>query len=149
MRRRISSGRLSRINRLVFFYFFRDYSNDTLDAGIEFTTLSPIDRRRLLCRALTFNIKGAKRDSFTVDRATRKIRGLSGRYVCYWIDPRRDSVKVYDRTYRRLRGGNYFHASRRVESELAFDDDGFEKKAENLVSAPRSYYEVFVRLFRF
>ncbi len=149
MTRKRSSEPLTRIYRLVFLYFFRDYDKGTLDSGIEFTTLLPINRRRIVCKALTVNIKGLRRDVFTVDRLTRRIRGLPGRYVCYWIDLRRRSGKVYDRTYRRIGPGSYFHSSRKAESELGFDEQGLEKRAENLVFSPRRYHEVFVRLLRF
>ena len=140
---------LSRIRHLVFLYLFRDFDRGTLDTGIEFTTLLPIKGRRVLCKAMTFNIKGLRRDTFTVDRITRKIRGLRGRYACYWIGRRSESIKVYDRTYRKLSSVTYLHASAKAESELEFDHEGLERRAENMVFRPRRYHEVFVRLFRF
>jgi hypothetical protein len=140
---------LSRIRRLVFLYLFRDYGKGTLDTGIEFTTLLPLTGRRILCKAITLNIKGLRKDTFVVDRLTRKIRGLRGRYVCYWINRNSKSVRVYDRLYREHSEGTYLHASAKAESEIKFDDKGFERRAENLVFSPRQYHEVFVRLISF
>ncbi len=140
---------LNRIQRLVFLYLFRDFDNGTLDTGIEFTTLLPLRRNRILCQAMTFNIKGLKRDVFTVDRSNRRILNLRGRYACYWIGGKRDSERIYDRTYRKSSDGTYFHSSKNAMSELAFDREGLEKRAENLVFSPRRYHEIFLRLFRF
>jgi hypothetical protein len=109
---------LSRIRRLVFLYLFRDYGKGTLDTGIEFTTLLPLTGRRILCKAITLNIKGLRKDTFVVDRLTRKIRGLRGRYVCYWINRNSKSVRVYDRLYRELSVGTYLHVSVKADSEF-------------------------------
>lgn len=133
----------------MFFYLFRDYDRGTLDTGIEFTTLRPLRKSRILCRAITFNVKGLRRDSFIVDSSNGEILNMRGRYICYWIDSRRDSAKIYDREYRRSAGGPYVHSSRNAMSELEFDQEGLEKRAENLVFSPRRYHEIFVRLFRF
>lgn len=140
---------LNRIQRLVFLYLFRDFDKGTLDTGIEFTTLLPLRRNRILCRAMTLNIKGLKRDVFVVDRSNRRILNLRGRYVCYWIGGRRDSETIYNRIYRKGSEGTYFHNSKNATSELTFDREGLEKRAENLVFGSRRYHEIFVRLFRF
>ena len=145
-----SSTRLfNRIHRLVFLYLFRDFDKGTLDTGIEFTTLLPLRKGRVMCRAMTFNIKGLKRDSFVVDGSNRRIVNLPGRYVCYWINGRQDSATIYNRPYRKSSDSSYVHNSRNAKSEVAFDGEGLEKRAENLVSGPRRYHEIFVRLFRF
>ena len=112
-------------------------------------SLLPLRKGRVMCRAMTFNIKGLKRDSFVVDGSNRRIVNLPGRYVCYWINGKQDSATIYNRPYRKSSDGSYVHNSRNAKSEVAFDGEGLEKRAENLVSGPRRYHEIFVRLFRF
>lgn len=149
MNHAMSPGLLNRIQRLVFLYLFRDFDKGTLDTGIEFTTLLPLRRNRILCRAMTLNVKGLKRDVFMIDRSNRRILDLRGRYVCYWIGGKSNSERIYNRTYQRSSDGTYFHSSKNATSELAFDREGLERRAENLVSSPRRYHEIFLRLFRF
>jgi hypothetical protein len=138
-----------RSHRLLFLYLFRDFDKGTLDIGIEFTTISPLDRDRTLCSAVTLNINGLTRDRFMVDRSNRRILSLPGRYICYWVNGVTDSTYIYNRQYLKGSKGRYVHNSRAVKSEIAFDNEGFEVSAENLVSTPRRYHEKFIRLFRF
>ncbi len=140
---------LRRPNRLVFFYIFRDFDKGTFDAGLEFTTLVSVTRGNILCKSITANIKGWRHDSFLVSQRSRRILNLRGRYIVYWTSGRRGSEMIYNRRYRTRDGRIYHHASRDSQSQLTYDDEGFEKAAENSISHPRRYYEKFVRLFRF
>lgn len=140
---------MERIHRLLFLYLFRDFDKCTLDLGLEFTTLLPLKGGRILCKAVTLNIKGLNRDDFIVDQSNRKILSLPGRYICYWVDRESNSAQIYNRLYLKSSRGRYVHDSSAVKSELVFDNEGIGVRAENLVSSPRRYHEKFIRLFRF
>lgn len=131
----------------MFLYFFRDFDKDTLDVGLEFTTISPMRDGKILCRATTANIKGLAHRSFLVDASTRSILGLPGRHICYWINGK-NYERIYDRVYRKMGNGKYVHASRNAKSQFLYDLEGLEKRARNIVSRPRRYQEKFVRLLR-
>jgi len=140
---------LTSIRRLLFFYLFRDFDNNTFDAGLEFMTLRPVEGGRILCQAATLNMKGVRRDRFVVESSDRSIVNLPGRYICYWVNDCDERAWIYNRTYRRAEDGTYHHRSPDAKSIIKFDKDGLEKGAENLVSSPRRYYEKFVRLLSF
>jgi len=140
---------LKEVRRLLFFYLFRDFDKRTIDAGFEFTTISPTEDSKVLCRATTINMKGVKRARFLVDASDRSIVNLPGRYICYWVDGKNDEEPIYNRIYRKENTGTYVHLSREARSQLTFDDQGLEREAENLVSSPRRYHEKFIRIFRF
>ena len=140
---------LERIHRLLFLYIFRDFDKRTLDVGLEFTTLLPRAGGTVLCKAVTLNHKGLNRDNFLADRSNRNILGMSGRYICYWANTENDSARIYNRLYSKSSNGSYVHNSSAVKSEVVFDDNGMEVRAENLVSSPRRYHEKFIRFFRF
>jgi hypothetical protein len=140
---------VQRAYRLLFLYLFRDFDKGTLDVGFEFTTIGPLKGGRILCKAATLNVKGLNRDTFLVEQATRKILSFPGRYICYWVDSETDSAQIYNRQYLKGSKGRYVHNSSAVKSELVFDNEGIEVRAENWVSSPRRYHEKFIRLFRF
>jgi hypothetical protein len=142
-------GFVKRTYRLLFLYLFRDFDKGTLDVGFEFTTICPLKGGRILCKAATLNVKGLSRNHFMVDQSTRKILSLPGRYICYWVDIESDSAQIYNRNYLKDSKGGYVHNSSAVKSELVFDNEGIEVRAENWVSSPRRYHEKFIRLFRF
>jgi hypothetical protein len=140
---------LGRPHRLPFLYILRDFGEGTLDVGLEFTTLLPLKGGVVLYRAVTLNHRGLRHDTFLTDQSNRRILGMPGMYICYWIPVASRSAHIYDRSYRKSTNGRYVHKSDAAESEIVFDDDGIEVRAENLVSVLRRYHEKFIRLLRF
>ena len=134
--------------RLLFLYLFRDFDTGDIDFGFEFTTLSRARRGHILCRTMTTNLRGVERHSFLVDEHDRSIINLPGRFVCYWIGGG-ERERIYQRIYKRAGGGSYVHVSQEAWSRLVFDEEGIEKRAENMVLTPRRYHEKFIRLLRF
>jgi hypothetical protein len=140
---------LRKTHRLLFLYIFRDFDEGTLDVGLEFTTLSPLKGGVVMCKAITLNHKGVSRDIFLADQSTRRILSMPGRYICYWVHAEDNSAHIYNRVYQKASNRCYVHGSEAAKSEIVFDDNGIEVRAENLVSSPRRYHEKFVRLLRF
>jgi hypothetical protein len=140
---------LKKTYRLLFLYLFRDFDEGTLDVGLEFTTLLPLRGGIVMCRALTLNHRGLSRDSFLADQSNRRILSMPGRYICYWVHLADASAHIYNRIYQKRANRSYVHKSDAAKSEIVFDDNGIEVRAENLVSSPRRYYEKFIRLLRF
>jgi hypothetical protein len=140
---------LRKTHRLLFLYIFRDFEEGALDVGLEFTTLMPLKGGVVMCRAVTLNHRGLRRDTFLADQSNRRILTMPGRYVCYWVHVGDSSTRIYNRVYQKSANGSYVHKSDAAKSEIVFDDNGIEVRAENLVSGPRRYHEKFVRLLRF
>ncbi len=139
---------LASASRLLFLYFFRDWDTRSIDIGFEFTTLTRLSGKRVVCRTVTINRRGVERHIFLVDESDRSIIDLPGRFVCYWVEGGQKE-QIYQRTYMRSNRGTYVHVSQEARSKLVFDKHGIEKRAENLELAPRRYQEKFVRLLRF
>jgi hypothetical protein len=137
----------SKVHRLFFLYLFRDFDQGTLDVGLEITTLFRPEGGKILCRTTTVNVKGTSRKDFVVSESDRSVMGLPGRYICYW-NGGRETELIYERLYKKEGPRSYVHKSSRARSEIIYDQDGFEKRAENLVFAPRRYHEKFIRLLR-
>lgn len=135
------------MHRLFFLYLFRDFDHGTLDVGIEYANLSRFEVGKVLCRTTTVNAKGIARKDFLVSESDRSVIGLPGRYICYWTGGRETEL-IYERPYKKAGARSYVHSSLRARSEVIYDEDGFEKRAENIVFAPRRYHEKFIRLLR-
>lgn len=138
-----------RIRRLIFIYLFRDFDKGTLDAGIEFTTIANVDHGNVLCKSTTANVRGVRRDSFVVNRKSRHILNLPGRYIVYWVNGKTKLEKIYNRVYSSRDGRTYVHFSLQARSRISYDHEGLEETAENMVLHPRRYHEKFVRLMKF
>jgi len=148
MSKRRSEPRIKRSHRLLYLYLFRDFDMRTLDAGLEYTVLSPQMNGVVLCHGMTVNLKGVRRHNFVVQESSRRILNLAGRYVCYWTRGHRKEW-IYGRPYVKEGNRTYVHSSTAARSTLRYDSDWIEKAAENLVSHPRRYHEKFTRLLRF
>jgi hypothetical protein len=139
---------ISNTYRLLFLFFFRDFDKGDIDIGFEFTVVSRASGGQVLCRTMTMNRRGVERHSFLVNEDDRSIVNLPGRFVCYWIGGGEKEL-IYQRMYERAGAGTYVHVSQQARSQLVFDKEGIEKRAENMVLAPRRYHEKFIRLLRF